>query len=628
MVGTIWPFGPNLRRGPYEVIREYRTDIITSRSGREQRRALRQTPRKRIEYITARKGDCLREFDQSMASAQRALLSIPDRVRFVRLTSGIAGGSDAVVVDPVPAWIVVGAPLILVAPDRYGARTVLDVTGTTVTFEEFDDAAWPTNTRLHPALSGYLDVNIDSPVVARTHGITEAKIVFHVNTGDGEGIDGAGFEDDGSALVGSVIPVLNGTEIFLQQPDRFDPMNRSMAQNGLGEVDYGFGRSKRFFAVDFATRLWNAQYTSADFDCAEELRQLFERKKGKRGEFYMPTWQADMVAASDILSGNDTLTVDGSGVFTACADSTVFKAIAVRKTDGNWITREIASIAQDYDTSIITFTEAWNQNISITSIDKICWLPVWRFASDILTMNWPFEDVAQTTLSLQMIENLGPDSPVISTSDFDLDVYSNGVTDIDFVQTWVHTPIGTPRGVIVLLTQATGGGVIEPVQSVFYGSVEMTEVSGSPNIKTTGERGSVFCYFLGSGIPTGPQTVTVNGNIIDTTSRAQYCYTLSASGDTVVQDVQVISSDSLSDPSVTLSLAGNRCFCALAFVSGIPDPANIFPLNNWTIRQEIDHGSLSSGGYSFDSIGTADVTAGWTQTADDAVAIAIAVRVA
>lgn len=201
------------------------------------------------------------------------------------------------------------------------------------------------------------------------------------------------------------------------------------------------------------------------------------------------------------------------------------------------------------------------------------------------------------------------------------DAFTKGSGSLD-PTTWTHTPVGTPKGVIVLIGSLNNSDIIV---GVTYGGVAMTEVPGSPNVLSGGETGSTYCYFLGSGIPTGAQTVSV-----DTTGAGGfvlgYSITLTASADTEVVDSDgTINSTASANPSVTLSLGGRTCFAAIAFLSGHDAVGSITQLSGWTNRDESDTGTRQIACYTYDTIGTTDVTAGWTQTSEDAVAMAIAV---
>src|ERR1041384_6644018 len=73
---------------------------------------------------------------------------------------------------------------------------------------------------------------------------------------------------------------------------------------------------------------------------------------------------------------------------------------------------------------------------------------------------------------------------------------------------WTHTPVGTPRGVLLYVfsnaTQVGPGTVV----TATYGGVSMTAL-GTTASDSAGELGGVRALFLGSSIPTGAQTVTV-----------------------------------------------------------------------------------------------------------------------
>lgn len=70
---------------------------------------------------------------------------------------------------------------------------------------------------------------------------------------------------------------------------------------------------------------------------------------------------------------------------------------------------------------------------------------------------------------------------------------------------FTHTPVGTPKGVVVFY-HASGTG--STPSTCTYGSASMTLLITQQRVE--GETGEVTAFFLGSGIPTGAQTVTLN----------------------------------------------------------------------------------------------------------------------
>ena len=191
---------------------------------------------------------------------------------------------------------------------------------------------------------------------------------------------------------------------------------------------------------------------------------------------------------------------------------------------------------------------------------------------------------------------------------------------------WTHTPVGTPRGVIVGIIQVTGGPApSDQVSTVTYGGTSMTEVAGSPLAQSGGEPSMIHMFFLGASIPTGAQTVAVT--VTGANQKIACAVTVTAGQDTSVVDTDAtITSTSQANPSATLALGGITCFCGEVFQSGQNDPTGITPLTNWTARMENDFGTEQGACYTYDTISSTDVTMGWTQSADDACCIGIAVR--
>jgi hypothetical protein len=123
---------------------------------------------------------------------------------------------------------------------------------------------------------------------------------------------------------------------------------------------------------------------------------------GRQHEFYMPTWQADMIPVGGIAG--TTLTVEGTETDSVYSGSTVWKAVAIRKTDGTWLTSLVTDIAPSGGNSVLTLGSSLT--VAADDIDQVSWLPLWRFSSDTMTQSWPMEDVAEIKLSMQMLENL------------------------------------------------------------------------------------------------------------------------------------------------------------------------------------------------------------------------------
>lgn len=187
-----------------------------------------------------------------------------------------------------------------------------------------------------------------------------------------------------------------------------------------------------------------------------------------------------------------------------------------------------------------------------------------------------------------------------------------------------HTPVGTPRGAVVGVV--VDGTTSDEVTTAAYGAASLTEVSGSPHTNAASPGCSIHIFFLGTSVPTGAQTVTVN--VGGSTVKDAWCYTLTADDDTTVVDTTAVDGAGIGSHTGTLALGGVACHCAEFVWSNGNNTLRISPLTNWSVPvSETDFGSEVAGVYTYDIVGTADVTMGWTHDqADSGAALGIAIR--
>ena len=115
---------------------------------------------------------------------------------------------------------------------------------------------------------------------------------------------------------------------------------------------------------------------------------------------------------------------------------------------------------------------------------------------------------------------------------------------------WTHTPVGTPKGVLVFTFSNTTN---DNATSVTYGGTSMTAVSGGRAVQSGTYGGEVKAWFLGSSISTGNQTVVVNRtNNADTMWAAAYTVTAAANTEVHTAGIVLIqSTGGTSEQSIT-----------------------------------------------------------------------------
>lgn len=198
-------------------------------------------------------------------------------------------------------------------------------------------------------------------------------------------------------------------------------------------------------------------------------------------------------------------------------------------------------------------------------------------------------------------------------------------SSLDFTtsNSFTHTPIGTPRGVVVMIAQDITSTSL--IGGVTYGGQLMNRVPTNGYARdTAGEPGASYMYFLGSGIPTGAQTVAISV-LGGTDAKTAYCMTLNAGRDTRVVTSGKVEGDT-ANPSVTLatpaSFAGT---CCSIFYSGLNAPTGITPGSGYfSLGGGRDFGSQSAKAQ-FGTRSGANVVCDWVSLSDDVAMIAAAI---
>jgi hypothetical protein len=387
----LWAFQPDWSRG-FDVKRSYKTDIFTSRDGTEQRRAIRNDPRISAEYRTVLSGDDLRAAEHHLRAWQNKPVVVPDFARWARLTGSSSGGASALTVSPMPAWVAAGQPLVLCKASVQEEVIVDSVAGTTINLVDPLVNAWATGDVLRPSFFGLFGGNISS---SRLNG-SAAAIDVTIDCYPG---------GEPPRATGTAWASLNSIEVFTPQADYAGGLLVGHVWP-VDQVDYGIGRTAQFRPVDFMARTLEADFNGLSVALATELEQFFDRMKGRRTAFYLPTWESDFALVGSASSGSSTFTASGSALATdfGSVDYTaVNEGVAVCLTDGTVLYRRITDIAASGGNSVVTVNSAWGVSLSSANVARISRMPLSRFASDEMTTSWRTPLTASTRLTFQQV---------------------------------------------------------------------------------------------------------------------------------------------------------------------------------------------------------------------------------
>lgn len=187
-----------------------------------------------------------------------------------------------------------------------------------------------------------------------------------------------------------------------------------------------------------------------------------------------------------------------------------------------------------------------------------------------------------------------------------------------------HTPVGTPRGVVMFPICVTS---TDSITAAAYGAAAPTEVPDSIAIDASSELGIVKAYFLGSSVPTGAQTCTLTQSGGNGVTRRFYVATVTAADDTEVVQVELIQ-DNTADPTVVIDTGSRTAITYVAMFSGLPS-ANVSAGSGLTALFERAVGSDARTFHLFrettPASGSRSLTVNTSASADDCALTAVAI---
>lgn len=399
--GKLWPFLPNWDRRVSETW-TYKTEILTMRSGREQRLGLRETPRKSLEFSGWVAYEDRRTLSNLLNAYQHVDFVVADIPRHVVALEEVPTGVTSFEVSDLPDWLAPNTLVIVVSGYESELRYVENVNllTNTINFKDTSLKSFEAGSYICAPHKGNLDSTIATN--RRTDEVAEFTFRFDCTPGSE------------SFTTPSAAPVTYlGREVFTLRPNWAEPLTRDFLRE-VEKVDYDRGIAARFAMVQYGSQLNKLAFTNRSYDDAKLILDAFTRCRGQRGEMFVPSWDNDIEPKLNLINAGTEIRVEGAEFSRMYAGSDVFKTIMIRLTDGTILYRSVTGMyvvdnGAGNDT-IIMLSAAWPRTILLVEIDMICWMPVCRFASDSLTIEWVTDSVSQMQVTLRTLEYLAAEA--------------------------------------------------------------------------------------------------------------------------------------------------------------------------------------------------------------------------
>jgi len=384
---------------PVRQTYEFRTDPMEAQTGHETRRRYRSTPRVALEFDAMLVRTPFRNLERYWMNRIDELGYVGNPVEFVTTLSALNAGDDDMAVDDIPYWLENDAFVIIGYGDYMELFEVAGIIAPNVTMKVISTNDWPAGSRLYKAEKVRVDRAQQSfSMLTRATAVVPMKLrVDPVSTI--------------LPTVGAVGSTFDSRELFEKRPNLADEIDLEIT-SGLESVDYGFGTVATFSPKLIVSRDYRATFVGRTQVEVQETVDFFRRMYGRQKEFYAPTGLADLLPISNLTVGTAVLTVAGTLDYEMMNDTTVANSSLVNRAvwltlrDGTTIQKKINSVTTSGGNTRFNMTTNWSSTITPAQIAYVSYLPLCRFGTDMLEVEWLTASVAQYDLVFHTLEAL------------------------------------------------------------------------------------------------------------------------------------------------------------------------------------------------------------------------------
>lgn len=381
----VWSLPVNWEQGVLERL-EWKTDVMTSELGWEQRVPRRLYPRRTFEAsFLLHKED--RQYFNILASVSAGKeLVIPIWHDVVETTAIAYAGGDTLTVDTRFREFEVGGLAFVRGPNArvFEVSVIEAVTLTSVKLISNLAYTWPKGTRVYPAKLGRFDSDIKS--VKKTDQLALLQAAFRLTTP--------------STVASAWSPSYKELPVLRQRPEDSEDQEydysrvMSMLDNTIGKASY---YDIRGGPVLRQTHAWGVVGAAAQY----ELRKLLYNLKGRAKALWLPTFMSDMTVVGDIGSADSFIDITNIGITDNDAIFDGRKDIRIELRDGSIYHREItAHVALSSSVERIGLNDALGREISASEVRSVSYMMVARLDQDSIELNHVTDSRGLTTCRL------------------------------------------------------------------------------------------------------------------------------------------------------------------------------------------------------------------------------------
>jgi hypothetical protein len=391
----VFGYNPNWR-DPVKEKLEWLTDVMTMHNGKEQRLALRQQPRRSMQYLfTLENAGKIDSFQGLMFGWQQRVFCVPVWTDWQFLGSAVAAGGQVVTIS---TNLMDFAPsnMVLLWRDylTWEVCEINTMTATQITFKKPTIGAWTTNDRIIPLRLGRVPKTFQLQRPTSTIAEVTLTFSFEVPT-----------QVNYNRLGTSSFTQFNSLDVLLTPPNTTTDLTEDYNRD-IETVDYDKGawysQCNDLAPVVVRPYRWLLK-------TRQEIMNLFaflDSKRGKHVPFYMPTWSKDVELAQVTNATDTSLLIKNIGYTRYIKTQASRTSIIIFFCDPT-ITPIILTITGSAESAnnneVLSLSSQIGRAIQFNDVKAICWLNKCRFDQDEFEVTWHTDRIAEVQANIREI---------------------------------------------------------------------------------------------------------------------------------------------------------------------------------------------------------------------------------
>lgn len=389
---VLWGFEPNWKTGVVETL-SWKTSVVESYDGTEQRRQLRINPRRKTEYSSVLSGDSVTMMNSLLFGWQSRLFALPIWTDETKLSLASNVGDTVLSLSTLNKSFSENNIGVLFNSMRdFEVFEIRSKTDNGLELVEPLEREWQVGTRVLPI--DLARTNQLQPFQYQTSNVLEISQEWNSSPG-------------GTSLnINDTSPsdTFKGVELVDIKPN-WRALVSVESEFGYEVFDGQVGGFDQVQTSKHASVYYKYQWVMKTKGAVQDFRDFLGRVKGRCKPFYIPTSTSDLQVVVDIELSSSVIYVKNCQLSKYVDVHPVRNAIVVYLKDGTTVKASVLGMSVvDDETEVISLNTTFNSGYTVSDISRVSFMHLCRLKSDDVVIEHLTDSVSTVEITVKTVQ--------------------------------------------------------------------------------------------------------------------------------------------------------------------------------------------------------------------------------